>query len=345
MENNISLKRTYATLICLFLTLMFLVGLICGITFFPDILDDGESEIMEIFSTSVSSSILSSAMLDKLPISEIDENSTLSCGDFQLDAEALVEDSFDEILLLSSSSGGTFEVSDNGENSPITPQAEIVVEVTEDLTAEEQNVSLFDNSNPQVVIYCTHSTETYLPYAGVSNTEGTYGGVYMAAEWICEELNNAGIGAIVDYTIHDYPDWNSSYSNSLITAEALLEKYPDVEIIIDLHRDAGVDKEYTTTIIDGESYAKAMLVVGTAEWLDHPNWEENLAFALSIEEMANEMFPDLMRATREQSGRYNQQVSTHSILIEMGCDQNTIEEVENASRAMGQVLIEILETI
>ena len=196
--------------------------------------------------------------------------------------------------------------------------------------------------DPQVAIYCTHSTETYTPFAGEPKESGKRGGVYVAATVVAETLTQKNIGVVVDDTIHDYPDWNKSYSNSLATASKLLGDYPSLKFLIDLHRDAGVSKENSTVEIDGKSAARIMLVVGSDARYEHPNWKENLALAERIGRRMEEMYPGLLRTVKVQDGRYNQHLSTNAILVEMGATENTIEEVEYASQMLAEVLASIL---
>lgn len=196
----------------------------------------------------------------------------------------------------------------------------------------------FTDDEIQVAIYCTHSSETYIPYSGTASVSGEHGGVYVAASVVAQTLIEAGIGAVVDETIHDYPDWNLSYSNSLNTASLLLAKYPNLSLLIDLHRDAGVSKEDSTTTVDGIEAARIMLVVGSDQRYDHENWEVNQALMEMIGDRMEEMYPGLLRRVAVQSGRYNQQTTTGAILVEMGATENTIEEVQYSAQLLANVL-------
>jgi len=198
-----------------------------------------------------------------------------------------------------------------------------------------------DYSQPVVAIYCTHTTENY-----AGETRGSEaGGVYHAAEALRAELSYYGIPAVVSSQIHDYPDWNASYQNSLITAQKLLDDYPSIQMLIDLHRDAGIAKSATTIKIDGESAARIMIVVGSNSRLEHPHWQENLAFAQSIGDICEKIYPGWLRDVRVQSGRYNQHLSPHAILIEMGSEENTLAEAYNACHILAAVINDSLQQI
>ena len=196
--------------------------------------------------------------------------------------------------------------------------------------------------NPVVAIYSTHSAESYVPYSGRESVSGSRGGIYVASSVVAETLSGKGIPTLVSDTIHDYPEWSKSYSNSLATASSMLANNPSIKMIIDMHRDGGVAKSDTTAEINGRSAAKIMFVVGSDQRYEHPNWRQNLAFAETIGDKMEEMYPGLLRTVKVQTGRYNQHISTHSILVEMGATENTIEEVEYSAVLLANVLEAVL---
>ena len=120
----------------------------------------------------------------------------------------------------------------------------------------------------KVGIYCTHSSESYISFSGQAKVYGEQGGVYRAAAQLAASLNAEGIGTVLSETIHDWPDWNKSYANSLATAEGLLAAYPQLQVLIDMHRDAGVSREASVCEINGKKAARIMLVCGSAQpWI------------------------------------------------------------------------------
>lgn len=220
-----------------------------------------------------------------------------------------------------------------------------------ELTADNISIFLWNQYRRQleeaakqvrVAVYSTHSSESYTSSSGAAKLYGELGGVYRASEVMAERLRSAGIGVVVDETIHDWPDWNKSYSNSLETAKRLLKTYTELDILIDMHRDAGVSREDSVVNIDGKPAARLMLVVGSNQRYQHDNWQENEAFMRQIADLMDEMYPGLLRRVSVQSGRYNQHVSTNAILVEMGTTENTIEEVEYSARLLANVLQRLL---
>ena len=196
------------------------------------------------------------------------------------------------------------------------------------------------SGKPLVGIYSTHNAETYSLSDGVDKIEGKNAGVAKAAESLRKALEAKGIGVIHDQTIHDYPDWAKSYSNSLKTTKKLMKDYPSIQILIDIHRDAMPSRENSITKVDGKNVAKLSFIVGSDTRLQHPNWKKNWAYANFLAEKAEQSYPGLFKTVRVQSGRYNQHVSTHSILIEVGSTQNSVEEAERSMELFAEVLAE-----
>ena len=195
----------------------------------------------------------------------------------------------------------------------------------------------------QVILYHTHNAETYLPDDGVSKVTGQNGGVVDAARVFQDALQKKyGIRTAHSTTIHDYPDWSRSYQNSLNTAKQLLQAYPDAKAVFDIHRDAGfTSKKTTTTTIRGKNAAKIMMVIGC----NHADWKENLAFARQLEAKCNELYPGLLRdqIRIKETGRYNQQVHGHAVLLEIGSDLNTQAEAEYSMECFAHVVHEVLK--
>lgn len=195
----------------------------------------------------------------------------------------------------------------------------------------------------QVILYHTHNTETYLPTDGVSKLDGRNGGVVQAAEVFQAALQQKyGIRTVHNTTLHDYPNYNRSYQNSLSTVQQLLKANPDAKAIFDIHRDAGfTSKAPTTATINGKAAARIMLVIGA----NQDNWQENLAFARQLEAKCNALYPGLLRdhIRVKETGRYNQQVHPHAVLLEIGSDLNTQEEANYAMECFAQVVYEVLQ--
>ncbi|NLC39184.1 MAG: stage II sporulation protein P [Clostridia bacterium] len=194
----------------------------------------------------------------------------------------------------------------------------------------------------QVIIYNTHNAETYAPTDGKSKLEGENAGVVKVAARLEAVLKDRfGIVTARSETIHDYPQFEKSYGNSEVTLKKLLQEHPHAQVVIDVHRDAG-QSEAQTVNIHGKKAARVRLIVGSDARLAHPRWRENREFAKMVAEKMEELFPGLSLGYRVQSGRYNQHLHPHSLLIEVGNDLNSLEEALYAAELFAQVIAEIL---
>ncbi len=220
------------------------------------------------------------------------------------------------------------------------------------LAAEPLSLSLEDA--PQVLIYHTHGSEAYAPEGKDLYTEtdtartnnNAYNMVRVGDE-LAAVLKANGISVIHDRTLYDYPEYNNSYSRSLKGMLAYQEKYPSIRVMLDLHRDALVSTDgtiyKTVTTVDGEKVAQLLLVVGSdAGGQKHPKWKENLKFALALQRELNNSWPDLARPITLRSSRFNQQVSTGALLIEVGTHGNSLQEALRSARLLGYSLSTLL---
>lgn len=156
-------------------------------------------------------------------------------------------------------------------------------------------------------------------------------------------LNNKGFNVTHNITYHDYPAYSGSYSRSLETIQSILTG-TDTQIVIDLHRDAvGSNSEYAPTVkVDGRSVAQLMFVIGTdGGGLEHPNWQQNLKIAVKIQEKANEMYPGLFRPIIVRNSRYNQHLTTGSVIIEVGATGNTMDQCILSMQCLANILEEV----
>ena len=212
---------------------------------------------------------------------------------------------------------------------------------------------------PQILIVHTHGTEAYTPdgtdvYTPSDNNTRTLDNNYNMVR-VGDEMEKVftemGLGVIHDTTLHDYPQYDGAYDRSAETVAAYLEQYPTIRIVLDMHRDALIGEDGTVykavTTVDGTSTAQVMLVLGSSEGGEHPNWMQNLTLACKIQNGLNTLYPTLARPMTLRSSRYNQQLCPGSLLVEVGTHGNTLQEALAAARlfarAAGQVLLGLEE--
>ncbi len=205
---------------------------------------------------------------------------------------------------------------------------------------------------PTVLILHTHTTECYTRSEGEEYDESSaYRTLAEEYNMLCvgdrvaELLEQAGIPVIHDRQLHDYPSYTGAYNHARKATQAALEEYPTIRIVLDLHRDAaeGTSGQLRTVAqIDGKSGAQLMFVVGCGNaGLKHPNWEENLSLALKLQFLLEEQHPGICRPISLRNQRFNQDLSTGALLIEVGAAGNTHEEALLAAQALAEAVIRL----
>ena len=207
---------------------------------------------------------------------------------------------------------------------------------------------------PQVLIVHTHGSEAYTPaegdvvWSGDHRTTDFRYNVVKVGDVVAEVLGAAGISVLHDRTLYDYPNYSGSYDRSLAAMETYLAQYPSIRFVLDIHRDAVEDTEgrqykVISEVGEGETAAQLTLVVGTdGGGLKHPQWKENLRLAAALQEQLLTDYPTLMRPVLLRNSRYNQHVTTGSLLVEVGAAGNSPEEAQLAARLLAEGLVEIL---
>lgn len=216
------------------------------------------------------------------------------------------------------------------------------------------DISVKADGSPQVLIYHTHSTEAYTPdgtdtyeASGEYRTRDTNQNVVRVGTELKNVLEARGIGVIHITDIFDDPAYNGSYGRSLTAAEEVLAQYPDIAVTIDLHRDAILNDDGSqyrvATTLDGQEVAQLMLVIGTdGSGLSHPNWPDNMNFAVNLQADVNGAYPGLMRDVNLRSQRFNTHLRSGSILLECGSSGNTLQEAIRGVKLFGNVLADRL---
>lgn len=221
--------------------------------------------------------------------------------------------------------------------------------------AEPSIVKFEKNSTPQALIVHTHTSECYLSEAkdyytenDVTRSNDTSINVVAVGEKIAQKLNNAGFKTLHDTTVHDAV-YTGSYSRSAQTIKKHLSENPTIKLVIDVHRDSisGNDARVKpVTTIQGRKSAQVMLVMCCGEGIDDfNNWRDNLKFALKYQQTMEVMYPGLARSMHYLSYKYNQNLSTPSILLEVGTDANSVEEALTGADFAANALVAYLNTL
>ncbi len=222
-----------------------------------------------------------------------------------------------------------------------TTEAPVTEEKKETVKKEPQKEKKEPEGPPQVLIYHTHATESYLPStAGNYHTTKEANTVREAGNILEESLEEEGIPVLHDKTIHDNPSYDASYERSYETLIAILDKYPSIECVIDLHRDAMAgDAAGPVETVEGKVCASYSYVIGSTS----PTYGSNKNFISRLNTVAAEKFDGYTGVVMERPYYYNQELCEKSILLEMGNNRNHIDEVRQCARVYGKILAEALQ--
>lgn len=234
----------------------------------------------------------------------------------------------------------------------VTDNAEIDVE---SIVKSGCILPIDDYSEPVVLIYHTHSTESYImtdngnfssDYPSRSDDKSV--NMVRVGDEITAVLEAKGIGVIHDRTIYDSA-YNGAYDKSREGIARIIEKYPSIVITLDIHRDAIYYDDYTrvkpVAEIDGEKAAQMMIIAGAegGNVESFPGWEKNLSFAVNLQKIANNKYENLMKPIYFCNRKYNMDITPYSLLIEVGTDVNTLIEAAYSGRLLGDVLSDYIK--
>lgn len=209
-----------------------------------------------------------------------------------------------------------------------------------------------NNTKKQVLIYHSHNRESWVPELGLTNKQANIAqdakkNITLVGKELADRLEEKGIGAIhysTDYasTIDKY-NWYYSYKYSNKTVKEAFAANPEIQFVFDLHRDDSA-REKSTLTVDGKDYAKVFLIIGQK----NPQWEKNEAFASQLQEKLEKRMPGLSRGiwakeAHDGNAEYNQSLSTHSVLIEVGGVYNTLEECNRTAGVLADVIADMLK--
>ena len=218
-----------------------------------------------------------------------------------------------------------------------------------------QPVHAGEGEGPKVLIYHTHTTESYTMAPGQSyeasgdcRTLDSSCNMVRVGDELAATLEAAGISVLHDTTLHDYPEYSGSYGRSLTTINKILAENPSIVMALDIHRDAISDKDgnpfKVVGSVAGLRAAQMSIIVGTdGGGLEHPGWQDNLRLAAAIQNQMEETYPTLMRPITVRNSRYNQHVLPGALLIEMGAAGNSLEEALLSARLMGGAIAEVIK--
>lgn len=211
----------------------------------------------------------------------------------------------------------------------------------------------YGKTAPVVLIVHTHGTEAY---RGEDQTDSEPGddfrsddplnAVVSVGDVLAEVLVGAGINTMHCTVMFDKPSYSGAYAAEAKTVRELVEKYPSIRYVIDVHRDALIEDDVNyaaVTEIGGVSYAQFSMVIGTDEGgAKHPGWKKCLSAAVKLQTVLAADYPTLVRSISLRSASYNAQYAPVSLLMEFGTCGNTLREAKRTAVLVGEKLAELI---
>jgi stage II sporulation protein P len=232
-------------------------------------------------------------------------------------------------------------VADLEEEEDLTTEVE--AEIEQGVPLDSETLDRFKKS--QVFLYCTHSAETYIPDSGQARLDGKRGLINQVAQTMEGALAERGLPTQFVNTIHDFP-YATSYTKSRATVSKIVSANKNILALFDIHRDSIPGQGKASIIkIKGKNSAQILIVVGTNERKTHPNWQKNLKFAEQLYQQGEKMYPGLIKGVVTKAGTYNQEFHQRALLLEMGSDINSLEEVNYSARLFADVVVEVLKEV
>ncbi len=248
-------------------------------------------------------------------------------------------------------SGNTFF--DLDKCGQVNNKTEISNEKLKEESRKIVDFTIENTTEPQVLIYHTHTTESFEPYVrehmdaefNYRTTDDTKN-MIMVGNAIQAELEANGIGVIHVTEIHDYPSYNGSYGRSRESIVPILEQYPSIKVALDIHRDAISGEGFAAqpyVEIDGKEAAQIMIISGCDDGtLDMPNYMMNFRFASKLQQQLESDNEGLTRPILFDYRHYNQDLTTGSLLIVVGSLGNTLDQVQYSGQLIGRSLSTLL---
>ena len=212
--------------------------------------------------------------------------------------------------------------------------------LNQDMGLEQQKA---EEGEPQILIYHTHSQEAFAD--SIPGDDSTT--IVGVGERLSELLHDTYGFQVLHHTgQYDVEERDYAYSMALPEIEKILEEYPSIEVVIDLHRDEMKEGRKLVIDLQGRPTARFMFFNGLShtteggdiDYLENPYIQENLAFSFQMQVLCNEYYPGVTRRIYLKGYRYNMHLRPKTLLVELGAQTNTREEIWNALPILADVL-------
>lgn len=207
-----------------------------------------------------------------------------------------------------------------------------------------------NNDGPQILIYHTHSQETFAD--SIPGDEGT--SIVGMGSYLTTLLQQQGFIVLHNKDVFDMEDGeldrNKAYTRAEPVIRQILEENPGIQLVIDLHRDGVGENVHLVKEIDGKMAAQVMFFNGMSysakngsiSYLPNPYLENNLALTMQMKLASDRLEPGFARKIYLKSLRFNLHLHPGAMLIEAGAQTNTVEEMRNAMEVLARVIVDVI---
>ena len=286
------------------------------------------------------------------------ENVPTDSSNLQDSSSGIVDDTYPAQAKWPSATGKAVEVNrDKLQDFDYLKQNFFIVDSSTTIGSDQLNANSLLGKNmaiddsidgPQILIYHTHSQEGY-----VDSTEGDAAtSVVAVGEYLAQILTEQYGYRVLHHTgAYDVGDRDHAYSNAAPALAQILADNPSIQVVIDLHRDSVREDTHLVTEINGKQTAKIMFFNGLCRTtkqgeltaMPNPYLADNLALSFQMQLAATEYYPDFTRRIYLKGYRYNMHYCPKSMLIEVGAQNNTLEEAMNAMEPLADLLSKVLQ--
>ncbi len=207
----------------------------------------------------------------------------------------------------------------------------LIGEITLPAVSQDDSIAAAQQKDGNILLYCTHNSESYVPSDGEESTEGD-GGINDVAKSLADNLKERGINAVFKKESHD-PHDAGAYRRSRQTAIKLIKENMPVQAVFDIHRDA-VPKDHYVTKVDGQNMSMIRIVLGRR----NQNRDANEELAKKIKSVADKAYPGLIKDIFIGKGGYNQELSPRSLLLELGTHENSKKAAQKSTAYLAEVI-------
>ncbi len=212
-----------------------------------------------------------------------------------------------------------------------------------------------NKSQPSVLIYHTHGSETYelLDRGYYTNERSSISNnpeenVIRVGEEICKVLEKNGYKTIHDKTLYD-EEYGGAYDRSYENVKKLLKENTSIQVVLDIHRGTIYQKDGSrikpVTQIGDRKIAQIQIISGCEDGnvTGFPDWEKNFTFALNLQKKLVDSSPTIARPLNLCSRKYNMDLMPCALQVEIGTDANTLLEAVYSAELLAESLTALLK--